>query len=137
MCFHFSIYNDLKHFRLTHASIKIFHDGTMYCILQWSGSFVIICKYSINSQTLMFYKASLIFRMVHGWLFFLHPPKTFFKGLPNVLLRTVAKFVERDAHTTGDSCGVSVGACVTRAKSMFRHCVFRLSLFVIVFGVRF
>ena len=30
---YFSIYNDLKHFRLTDVSIEIFHDGTMYCIL--------------------------------------------------------------------------------------------------------
>ena len=63
----------------------------------------------------MCYKASLIFRT-------------------NVLLRTVAKFVERDAHTMGDSFGVSVGACVARARSMFRHCVFRLRFFVLVFG---
>ena len=58
----------------------------------------------------------------------------FVKGFPHDLLRTVAKSVERDAHTMGDSFGVSVGACVAGARSMFRHCVFRLRFFVIAFG---
>ena len=51
----------------------------------------------------MFYKASLIFRMVDGWLVFfcIRPKKCFVKGLSNDSLRTVAKFVERDAHTGG------------------------------------
>ena len=64
--------------------------------------------------------------MVDGWLvFFCIRQKTkFVNGFPNSLLRTAAKFVEPDAHTMGDSFGVSIGACVARAISMCRHCMF-------------
>ena len=84
----------------------------------------------------MFYKASLILRMVVGWFVFFcirQKKQCFVKGFPKGLLRTVARFVERDAHTMGDSFGVCVGACVARARSIFRHCVFRLRFFVIAF----
>ena len=99
--------SDLKHFRLTSVARKTFIDGTVYCILQWSGSFVMICKYSINDQTPMFSKALLTLRKVDGWLMFfgIRQNMCFVRGAPIDLFRTVARFVERYAHTLGSLFG--------------------------------
>ena len=59
-----------------------------------------ICKYSINGQTCVFYNVLLFFCMVDGWL-----ESCFVNGVPIDLLRTVAKLAERDAHTLGSFFG--------------------------------
>ena len=127
---YFSIQNDLKHFRLTHVSIKIFHDGTMHSILQWS-----FANIRLMVKHLWFTRHRWFFvLLVDGQCFSASTKKQcFVKGSPNDLLRTVAKLVECDGHTMGNSFGGSVGACVARARSMFQHCVFRLRFVVIAF----
>ena len=61
VCFHFSIYYDFKHVRRTNVSMNTFHDGMMCRSLQWSGSFVMICKYALMVTHLCFTRHYCLF----------------------------------------------------------------------------